>query len=89
MGLEKDILIDSGAGSHLLKKGLMTMPSMLEVQGVGMVTVTGEPLSTGSLKRSIITTDAGNFSIDYAESDKVQFSFLSAGKAAEREHGPW
>ena len=52
-----------------------------------MVTVTGEPLSTGSLKRSIITTDAGNFSIDYAESDKVKFSVLSAGKAAER--GTW
>ena len=52
-----------------------------------MVTVTGEPLTTGSLKRSIIKTDAGNFSIDYAEPDKVQFSVLSAGKAAER--GTW
>ena len=52
-----------------------------------MVTVTGEPLSTGILKRSIINTDAGKFSIDYAESDKVQFSVLSAGKAAER--GTW
>ena len=52
-----------------------------------MVTVTGEPLSAGKLKRSIIKTDAGSFSIDYAESDKVQFSVLSAGKAAER--GTW
>ena len=32
VGLEKDILTDSGAGSQ--KKGLINMPSMLEVQGL-------------------------------------------------------
>eukprot|EP00434_Breviolum_minutum_P041643 symbB.v1.2.037046.t1/scaffold5326.1/size28399/1 len=87
VGLEKDILIDSGAGSHLFEKGFDDSAINVGSSRVGMVTLTGEPLSTGSLKRSIITTDAGNFSIDYAESDKVQFSVLSAGKAAER--GTW
>ena len=87
VGLEKDILIDSGAGSHLFEKGFDDNAINVGSSRVGMVTVTGEPLSTGSLKRSIITTDAGNFSIDYAESDKVKFSVLSAGKAAER--GTW
>ena len=87
VGLEKDILIDSGAGSHLFEKGFDDNAINVGSSRVGMVTVTGEPLSTGSLKRSIITTDAGNCSIDYAESDKVKFSVLSAGKAAER--GTW
>ena len=87
VGLEKDILIDSGAGSHLFEKGFDDNAINVGSSRVGMVTVTGEPLSTGNLKRSIITTDAGNFSIDYAESDKVKFSVLSAGKAAER--GTW
>ena len=87
VGLEKDILIDSGAGSHLFEKGFDEHAINVGSARVGMVTVTGEPLSTGILKRSIINTDAGKFSIDYAESDKVQFSVLSAGKAAER--GTW
>ena len=87
VSLEKDILIDSGAGSHLFEKGFDDNAINIGSSRIGMVTVTGEPLSIGSLKRSIITTDAGNFSIDYAESDKVKFSVLSAGKAAER--GTW
>ena len=71
VGLEKDILIDSGAGSHLFEKGFDEHAINVGSAKVGMVTVTGEPLSTGILKRSIINTDAGKFSIDYAESDKV------------------
>ena len=67
VGLEKDILTDSGAGSHLFEKGFDKHAIHVGSARVGMVTVTGEPLSTGKLKRSIIKTDAGSFSIDYAE----------------------
>ena len=51
------------------------------------VTVTGQPLITGEYKKSTINTDAGKFTIEYAESDKINFSVLSAGKAAQR--GTW
>ena len=50
---------DAGAGSHLFEKGSAENAINVGSSRVGMVTVTGEPLSVGSLKRSIITTDAG------------------------------
>jgi len=57
VGLEKDIRLS------LFEKGFAENAINVGSSRVGMVTVTGEPLSSGSLKRSIITTDAGNFSI--------------------------
>ena len=53
-----------------------------------MVTVTGEPLSTGQrMKSNIKTADAQAFSVEYAESEKVNFSVLSAWLAATK--GTW
>ena len=52
-----------------------------------MVTVTGQPLATGKKKRSVFKAGSNKFSIEYSESDKLNFSVLSAGKAAEK--GTW
>ena len=84
----QEILVDTGAGSHLFVKGFDSHArSVSKGSNVGMVTVTGQPLITGEYKKSTINTDAGKFTIEYAESDKINFSVLSAGKAAQR--GTW
>jgi hypothetical protein len=85
-GLE--VLVDSGAGSHLFTKGFDK--HAIEVDSKpdnGMVTVTGQPLTTGKKKRSIFKAGSNKFSIECSESDKVNFSVLSAGRAAEK--GTW
>ena len=50
----------------------------------GMVTVTGETVDTGFKKKSVIAVNNGTkFSVEYCESDKINFSVLSAGQAAQ------
>ncbi len=83
-----EVLVDSGAGGNLFVTGFD--PNAIEINGLDrnkLVTVTGEPLSTGKQKRSIVSTPAGDFSLEYTESEHVQFSVLSAGRAADR--GTW
>ena len=83
-----EVLVDSGAGSHLFTKGFDKQA--IEIDSIpdnGMVTVTGQPLSTGRKKRSVFKAGSNKFSIEYSESDKVNFSVLEAGKAAEK--GTW
>lgn len=84
----QEILVDTGAGNHLFVKGFDGHATHVS-QGndVGMVTVTGQPLSTGPRKKSTIQTDAGKFTVEYHESDKINFSVMSAGKAAQK--GTW
>ena len=85
----RDVLVDTGAGSHLFTKGFDSSAQAVGgPTGAGMVTVTGEPLSTGEKKRSRLKTlDGQGFSVEYAESDKVNFSVLSSGLAASK--GTW
>ena len=85
----RHILVDTGAGSHLFTKGFDSQAQAVGgPTGAGMVTVTGEPLSTGQKKRSRLkTSDGQGFSVEYAESDKVNFSVLSSGLAATK--GTW
>ena len=59
---------------HLFKIGFDQFATKLSsTSTTGLVAVTGEPLDTGILKRSTISTEGGIFNIDYAESDKVVF----------------
>ena len=84
----QEVLVDSGAGSHLFAKGFDKHAVEIDAKpDNGMVTVTGQPLSTGRKKRSVFKAGSSKFSIEYSESDKVNFSVLSAGKAAEK--GTW
>ena len=75
-----EILVDTGAGSHLVSKGFDKQAAEIDpTPDTGMVTVTGQPLATGRKKRSVIQIGSGKFSIDYAEFDKVNFSVLREG----------
>ena len=47
----------------------------------------GEPLSSNQKLKSQLETSAGTFAVEYSESEKVQFSVLSAGQAAAK--GTW
>ena len=50
----------------------------------GMVTVTGETSDTGFKKKSVIAVANGKkFSVEHCESDKINFSVLSADQAAQ------
>ena len=72
--------MDTGAGSHLVSKAFDKQAAEIDpTPDTGMVTVTGQPLATGRKKRSVIQIGSGKFSIDYAESDKVNFSVLREG----------
>ncbi|CAE7337188.1 unnamed protein product [Symbiodinium sp. CCMP2592] len=85
---ETEVLVDTGAGSHLFRKGFDAGALLgSRVSGPGMVTVTGEPLASDQRLRSQLETSAGTFSVEYAESEKVRFSVLSAGQAATK--GTW
>ena len=85
---QQEVLVDTGARMHLFQKGFDKFATKLNSTiTTGLVTVTGEPLDTGNMKRSTMSTDGGDFNIDYAESDKVGFSVMSAGKAALK--GTW
>ncbi|CAE7038143.1 unnamed protein product, partial [Symbiodinium sp. CCMP2592] len=85
---ETEVLVDTGAGSHLFRKGFDSGALLgSRVSGPGMVTVTGEPLASDQRLRSQLETSAGTFSVEYAESEKVRFSVLSAGQAATK--GTW
>ena len=56
--------------------------------GKELVTVTGESLSSGPKLKSLVKTKDGQaFSVEYSESEKVNFSVLSAGLAAAK--GTW
>ena len=90
---KKWILVDSGAGSHLFTKDFDPhSQSRTAVHRNNLVTVTGEPLVMGDRKKSLIEADSNhgdscNFTIEYDESEKMKFSVLSAGKAADA--GVW
>ena len=86
---ETEVLVDSGAaGSHLFRKGFDSGALLgSRVSGPGLVTVTGEPLSSNQKLKSQLETSAGTFAVEYSESEKVQFSVLSAGQAAAK--GTW
>ena len=85
---QHEVLVDTGAGMHLFQAGFDQFATKLNSKAnTGLVTVTGEPLETGGLKRSVIATEGGDFNIDYAESSKVGFSVMSAGQAALK--GTW
>ena len=80
--------MDTGAGAPLFQSGFDRFAMPLHGGSTtGLVTVTGESLTTGGLKRSTISTEGGDFNIDYAESHKVGFSVMSAGMAALK--GTW
>ena len=87
------ILVDSGAGSHLFTKDFDPhSQNRMAVHRSNLVTVTGEPLVIGDRKKSLIEADSNhggrcNFTIEYDESEKMKFSVLSAGKAADA--GVW
>ena len=85
---ETEVLVDTGAGSHLFRKGFGSGALLgSRVSGPGLVTVTGEPLSSNQKLKSQLETSAGTFAVEYSESEKVQFSVLSAGQAAAK--GTW
>lgn len=82
------MLVDTGAGSHLFQSGFD--PHAVESvndSSKSLVTVTGEPLTSGIRKKSVIECCGKTFNVEYAESDKLQFSVLSSGKMAEK--GVW
>ena len=81
----KHVLVDTGAGSHLFEKDFdPNATNTTKGSSSGMVTVTGETLNTGFKKKSVIAVDSGQkFSVEYCESDKINFSVLSAGQAAQ------
>ena len=85
----KRVLVDTGAGSHLFQSGLD--PQAVESvndSSKSLVTVTGEPLTSGIRKKSVVVECSGKtFNVEYAESDKLQVSVLSSGKMAEK--GVW
>ena len=83
------ILVDTGAGAHMFSKDFdphaRTKPPVTKSN---LVTVTGEPLAMGSRKKSLIETeskfgDSCKFTVEYDESEKMQFSVLPAGKSAD------
>ena len=84
------VLVDTGAGFRRLfvkgfDKGSQVVPGS---GGKELVTVTGEPLSSGPKLKSLVKTKDGQaFSVEYSESEKVNFSVLSAGLAAAK--GTW
>ena len=82
----RHILVDTGAGSHLFTKGFDSQAQAVGgPTGAGMVTVTGEPLSTGQKKRSRLkTSDGQGFSVEYAESDKVNFFGFIVGPCSHK-----
>ena len=90
---KKWILVDSGAGSHLFTKDFDPhSQNRTAVHRNNLVTVTGEPLVMGDRKKSLIEADSNhgdccNVTIEYDESEKMKFSVLSAGKAADA--GVW
>ena len=83
------VLVDTGAGSHLFVKGFDKGSQVVPGSGgKELVTVTGEPLSSGPKLKSLVKTKDGQaFSVEYSESEKVNFSVLSAGLAAAK--GTW
>ena len=88
-GQGSEVLVDTGAGSHLFVKGFdPNSKAVGKGSGKNLVTVPGEPLSIGPKRHSVVQThDGQSFSIEYNESDKVSFSVLSAGQAATK--GCW
>ena len=82
----RHILVDTGAGSHLFTKGFDSQAQAVGgPTGAGMVAVTGEPLSTGQKKRSRLkTSDGQGFSVEYAESDKVNFFGFIVGPCSHK-----
>ena len=83
------VLVDTGAGSHLFVKGFDKGSQVVPGSGgKELVTVTGESLSSGPKLKSLVKTKDGQaFSVEYSESEKVNFSVLSAGLAAAK--GTW
>ena len=80
----KHVLVDTGAGSPLFEKHFdPNATTKTKGSSSGMVTVTGETVDTGFKKKSVIAVNNGTkFSVEYFESDKINFSVLSAGQAA-------
>ena len=88
VALLQEVLVDTGAGAHLFKQGFD--PAAEVGQGISkeMVTVTGEKIPSARKKKSLFGLQGkGTLSVEYAESDKVKFSVLSAGEAATK--GLW
>ena len=83
------VLVDAGAGSHLFVKGFDKGSQIVPGSGgKELVTVTGESLSSGPKLKSLVKTkDGQSFSVEDSESEKVNFSVLSAGLAATK--GTW
>ena len=83
------VLVDTGAGSHLFVKGFDRGSQIVPGSGgKELVTVTGESLNSGPKLKSLVKTkDGQSFSVEYSESEKVNFSVLSAGLAATK--GTW
>ena len=88
-GRNSEVLVDTGAGSHLFVKGFDPKSKVVgDSGGRGLVTVTGEPLTTGPKRQSVVQArDGQSFSIEYNESEKINFSVLSSGQAATK--GCW
>ena len=86
-------MVDTGAGSHLFTKDFdPCAQSSLPSSKHHLITVTGEPSEMGERKKSLIEAEAssGNqckFTMDYDESEKMNFSVLSAGNPADA--GVW
>ena len=88
-GRSSEVLVDTGAGSHLFVKGFDPKSRVVgDSGGRGLVTVTREPLTTGPKRQSVVQArDGQSFSIEYNESEKINFSMLSSGQAATK--GCW
>ena len=83
------VLVDTGAGSHLFVKGFDKGSQIVPGSGgKELVTVTGKSLNSGPKLKSLVKTKDGQpFPVEYSESEKVNFSVLSAGLAAKK--GTW
>ena len=82
-----EILVDAGAGSNIFRAGFDPNAKDLADPGKTLVTVTGELITTGHAKWSIVAADGGMHSVEYHENPKVDFNVMSAGKAALK--GTW
>ena len=80
-----ELLVDTGAGSHLFQKGFDPAAVPGKSLNKQLVTVTGEALHTNERKKSELgLADSGKLQIEYFESDQIKFSVVSVGEAAEK-----
>ena len=81
----KHVLVDTGAGSRLFEKNFdPNATTTTKGSSSGMVSVTGGNFEHRFQEESVVAVDNGKkFSVEYCESDKISFSVLSAGQAAQ------